>query len=267
MIVSGGDSKIHVPQWGSPPVDLCLGLTEVHVWQAALDPSPLVVERLRGVLSPDEQARATRFCFERDRRRFITARGTLRLILSRYLLIEPTRVTFHYGPHGKPFLANECEGSRMQFNLSHAQERALYAFNLERAIGVDLEYLKPETDVRAIAIRFFSPSESAALLALPPAQRLEAFFKCWTRKEAYLKGRGLGLSLPLDQFDVSFVTDQFPRLLETRHDPAEAQRWSLQALDPAPGYTGAVAVEGQPEVLKCWQWAESYFHQDHIFHA
>lgn len=259
MAFNGGHPpEIHDLNWESPPVDLRLGSTEVHVWRAALDPPSEAVEQLLHVLSPDEQARAARFCFERDRRRFIVARGILRLILGRYLMIEPACLKFRYGAHGKPFLADEAERNRLQFNLSHTQELALYAFNFERAIGVDIEYIKPKTDIPAIAIRFFSPRESAALLALPETQRLEAFFNCWTRKEAYLKAKGAGLSLPLDQFDVSFEAGQPARLLATRHDPEEASRWSLQALNPAPCYTGAVAVEGYHWALKCWQWVESY---------
>ena len=244
-------------QWEIPPSGLNLTPAEVHIWQAALDLPPDRVERLCGLLSPAERAKAERFHFERDRRRFIVAHGTLRLILGRYLAIGPERVLFRYGEHGKPFLADKAARNVLQFNMSHAQELALYAFNLERAIGVDIEYLRPQTDVEALAIRFFSPRESAMLLALPAEQKLAAFFRGWTRKEAYLKAKGVGLSQPLDQFTVSFVGDQPARLLETHNDPEEADRWSLQALNPAPCYAGAVAVEGHHWALKCWQWVES----------
>ncbi len=249
---------ISCPEWNTPPHGLRLEPTEVHVWCATLNPPSDRIEELFHILSPDERLRAKRFYFERDRWRFIVARGILRMILSLYLKVEPGRVMFRYGPHGKPFLSIESDQDVLQFNLSHSQGLALYAFTYSRAIGIDVEYIKPQLDVEGIAARFFSPSESAMLLGLPETQKLDAFFNCWTRKEAYLKAKGIGLSLPLDQFDVSFVRGKPACILKTRGDPQEADRWSLQELTPATCYTGAVAVEGYSWALKCWRWVEPY---------
>lgn len=240
-------------EWKTPPPGLRLRPNEIHLWRAGLNPPPEHVRQLRRVLSPDERSRAGRLSFERDRRRFIVARGALRMILSRYLATEPERVTFHYGAHGKPFLSNEFDQGILQFNLSHAQELALYAFVCDRAIGVDIEDIKP-VDIEAIAARFFSSRESAVLCALPETQKLDAFFNCWTCKEAYLKAKGVGLSSRLNQFDVSCEPGEPARILETRSEPQEAARWSLQRVTPAPGYRGALAVEGQGWRLKCWRW-------------
>jgi 4'-phosphopantetheinyl transferase len=130
----------------------------------------------------------------------------------------------------------------------------LIALSLGRTLGVDVERKKEDMATEEIAARFFSPIECSALAALPAAMRCEAFFSCWTRKEAYLKARGDGLSLPLDQFDVAFVPGAEPRLIETRHDPAEAHRWTLNALQVGRDYAAALAVEGADWELKCWDW-------------
>ncbi len=247
-------SDIAYLAWETPSSSLRLEQAEVHVWRATLDPAPDDVAELSQLLSSDERLRARRFYFERDRRRFVVARGILRLLVSEYLAVEPGCVAFCYGRYGKPFLSNEFESSCLQFNLSHAHELALYAFSYGRAVGIDLERIKPDRDITGIAVRFFSPNESARLLALPKTQQRKAFFNCWTRKEAYLKAKGAGLTLPLDRFEVSFGDDQTACLLEVRDDPEEIRRWSFRALNPASGYTGAVVVEGCNWTLKCWQW-------------
>jgi 4'-phosphopantetheinyl transferase len=121
-------------------------------------------------------------------------------------------------------------------------------------MGVDVEREREDMATAEIAARFFSPLECSTLAALPAAKQCEAFFSCWTRKEAYLKARGDGLSLPLDQFDVAFAPGEEPRLINTRHDPAEAQRWKLMTLQVGHGHAAALAVEGTDWKLKCWDW-------------
>jgi 4'-phosphopantetheinyl transferase len=208
------------------------------------------MERL---LSADEAQRAARYGFARDRRRFVVARATLRILLGRYLNLEPGRVRFCYGTHGKPALdALQCEGD-LRFSLAHSEDLALYAIASGREVGVDLEWVRPLADLRQIAETFFSARERAALFELEPAHRPEAFYACWTRKEAYLKARGEGLALPLDQFDVSLAPGEPARLLGVRGDPRERQRWSLHALAPAAGCVAALAVEGHRWKLGRWQ--------------
>jgi 4'-phosphopantetheinyl transferase len=140
----------------------------------------------------------------------------------------------------------------LRFNLSHSQDLALYAVTSNREVGVDLEYIQRDFDTRQIAERFFSTREIAALHALPANLQTESFFRCWTRKEAYVKARGEGLSLPLEQFDVSLSPDDPAALLNVAGNPAEVSRWSLRELTPAPGYMAAIAVEGKDLSLSCF---------------
>jgi 4'-phosphopantetheinyl transferase len=241
--------------WRHPRAGLTLSSAEVHVWRASLDLDSSCVEHLQHALSADELQRAARFHFPRDRRRFTVARGVLRDILGRYLGVPPSELEFRYGAHGKPALAAGFDAVGVRFNISHSHEMALFAVTCGREIGVDIEYLGREIRGEEIAQHFFSAHECASLRALPAAAKHEAFFNCWTRKEAYIKAHGEGLSLPLDQFDVSLAPGEPAALLATRNDPREVQRWSLQALTPGPGYVAALAVEGQGWQLSSWHWS------------
>jgi len=181
-------------RWHLSPPDLTLSRDDVHVWYASLGQPVERVRQLAQILSYDEMMKAERFRFERDRRRFIVSRGVLRTILGRYLGIEPDKVRFRYSPHRKPYLADRFDSYRLRFNLAHSHELALYAFTRDREIGVDLEYISPMPDMEQIAARFFLARETVALRTTPENQKLEAFFSCWTRKEAYIKASGEGLA-------------------------------------------------------------------------
>lgn len=246
-----------VISWRPPPETLMLGSDEVHVWRACLDRDTSYVQSLRQILSADEQARARRSYFEKDRKHFIVARGLLRIILSRYLDMEPSQLHFCYNPNGKPSLGITSDEETLNFNVSHSCGLALYAVTRGREVGIDLERIRADFACEQIAERFFSSQENAMLRALP-AKRVKhkAFFNCWTRKEAYIKARGEGLSLPLDQFDVSLAPGGPAMLLNTREDPQEVSRWSLQELIPAPGFVATLAVEGHGWRLACWKWPE-----------
>jgi 4'-phosphopantetheinyl transferase len=247
-----------VPPWRDPPEALSPGAGEVHVWRAALDQSPTRIDSYLRTLAPDERARAERFHFPGDREHFIVARGVLRAILGLYLNRAPERLSFRYGPHGKPALTLESAEDPIRFNLSHSHGVALYAIASGREVGIDLEPVSSTLEVERIAERFFSPQEISTLRALPATLRRQAFFLCWTRKEAYIKARGEGLSLSLDQFDVSLIPGEPAVLLRTRLDSDDAQRWALQELSPElPGYAAALAVEGDGWSLALWQWASS----------
>ncbi|MBK9945434.1 MAG: 4'-phosphopantetheinyl transferase superfamily protein [Kouleothrix sp.] len=237
----------HDGVWRIPTAHPALAAGEVHVWRVALDwPAPASLVQL---LAADERQRAERFHFERDRTHFVVGRATLRILLGRYLGRPPEQLQFSYNAYGKPALP----GAGPAFNLAHAHGLALYAFSWGRALGVDLEYIRGDIEAEQIAERFFSPAERAALAQLPVAERRQAFFSCWTRKEAYIKAHGLGLALPLDQFDVSLAPGAPARLLATHTDPADAARWSLCALAPGPGWAAALAVAGHAWQLRCWQ--------------
>jgi 4'-phosphopantetheinyl transferase len=245
-----------VSPWRSPPETLVLGCDEVHVWRATLDQTPTQIQSFLHNLAADEQARAERFYFEKDREHFIVARGVLRAILGCYLNRVPEGLSFCYSSHGKPALARESDGYAIRFSVSHSHGVALYAVTRGREVGIDVERIRSDLEVAEVAERFFSRREVAMLRTLPTEVQREAFFRCWTRKEAYIKARGEGLSLPLDQFDVSLAPGEPAAVLGTQRDPSEASRWSLQELTPGPGYVAALAVEGHGWHLTCWQWPD-----------
>lgn len=243
------------PQWQPATLPPQLTTDDVHVWRIGLEIDETLLARLRAILADDERRRAERFHFEKDRRHFTAGRGALRIVLARYLARRPEEVRFAYSSYGKPRLMDTDNSSNLRFNLTHSHGLALLAVTRGRDIGVDVERLRDmERDGEPLAERFFSPREAAVLRSLPPELRREAFFHCWTRKEAYIKANGKGLSLPLDQFDVSLHPDEPAALLATHHDPPEARRWSLRSLHPGEGFVGALAVEGHSLQLWCGEW-------------
>jgi 4'-phosphopantetheinyl transferase len=227
------------PLWSNPPDSLDLQPDQVDVWRISPDLSPASVKLLESTLSADESRRAARFHFPADRDRYIAAHGCLRDILARYLGCEPAQLTFSTNKYGKPALI----GHDLEFNLSHSGDFALVAVTQGRRTGVDVEGIRSEMEIERLASRFFSPREVSELAALPPEQRITGFFNCWTRKEAYIKARGLGLSLPLDSFDVSLAPDEPAFLHATRPDEQEAAGWTLLSLEVDPCYAAAVAAE------------------------
>jgi 4'-phosphopantetheinyl transferase len=244
-----------IGRWTAPANNVELGLDEVHVWRIELNrPSPQI-EDLFQKLAPYEQERANRFHFLRDRDRFIIAHGALRTILGSYLNQEAHQLRFSYNPYGKPYLTDSgCLGD-LRFNLSHSQGLALVAVARERDVGIDIECIRPERADGEIVDRFFSASEVAILRSLPSDVRLQGFFSCWTRKEAYIKARGEGLSFPPQSFDVSLAPGECRALVANRIDPEEVSRWSLKELFPGAGFAAAIVVEMQRWRLKCWQWS------------
>jgi 4'-phosphopantetheinyl transferase len=242
----------------SPGAGLELAAGEIHVWSVQLDPPPGEVERLGRFLSEDEWARANRFRFEKHRRQYVVGRGALRALLAAYLGGRPEAVRFRYGPRGKPFLESDLEtAGDLQFNLSNSDEMALVGFVRGPEIGVDIEYLKPMPDCEQISERFFSESERRVLRGIPGRAKEEAFFNCWTRKEAYLKAVGEGLAAPLDSFDDTLAPGDPPRMLTLKGDPGRAARWFFHHLVPAEGYVGAIAIEGGAWELKVWEFNPS----------
>jgi 4'-phosphopantetheinyl transferase len=239
-------------KWVFPPSRLALNAHEIHIWRITLDRPDWLVEHLRRWLAPDERARADRFHFDHDRARFIVMRGALRSILGGYLGAEPSQLQFVHGSHGKPTLSTPC--GQLCFNVSHSKKLGLCAISRHSEIGVDLEYIHPVAEAELIADRFFSSQEKAMLQSLPANQRQAAFFNCWTRKEAFIKAIGEGLSHPLDQFDVAVVPGEPARFLSIGGDTQEALRWSLYHLSPGVGYTGALAAKGNDWQLSGWEW-------------
>lgn len=248
--------NVQPPSWLSPPADLQLRISDVHVWRSRLDQPDYCVKAFNQLLSSDELRRAAQFRFERDRSNFIVARGVLRSILSTYLPLPPAEFRFTYGRFGKPELIETSGAPSLCFNISHAHQLALFVFSWRRKVGVDVEYMRSNLSHEEVAGSVFSPRELEALGKLPAHNRAQGFFNCWTRKEAYIKARGEGISLPLDQFDVSLIPGEPAALLGTAFDPPDARRWSLRELWPGLGYAAAIAVEGTDWNLATWQVEE-----------
>ena len=225
---------------------------EVHVWYASLDLDAMHLQSMIQNLSSDEKVRAEGFCFPEDRKHYIATRGILREILSGYLKKIPKQLIFKYNSFGKPFLAGETSAEWLSFNLSHSRSIALYAFTWNRKVGIDLEYIRSDVAEDCTAEQTFSPREVAVLRSLPKDVQVRAFFNCWTRKEAFIKAKGKGLSIPLDQFDVSIVPGEPVRLLNTEWDADEPSRWKFKELNVGHEFVASLAVEGRGWYLKCW---------------
>jgi 4'-phosphopantetheinyl transferase len=229
-------------QWQPAPKNLSLPENVVHVWRAELNSVSLEV------LSADEREKAAQFHFDKNRNQYVAARAILRQLIGRYENLSPAGVQFVYNSFGKPGL----EQSSLRFNASHSGALGLFAFARNNNIGVDIERIRADLASREIASQFFSEEEITALRALPAEAQMAAFFACWTRKEAFIKAHGSGLSLPLHKFVVS--VDGLARLVRTDFDPAAMEQWSLHDLRPGEDFAAALAVEGKPERIDCWQW-------------
>lgn len=231
-----------------------LGDAEVHLWFVPLAVTPEKLLHFKSILSRDEQERAGRFRKTTDAQRYVAARGSLRSLLGTYLSIEPNRLQFAYDAFGKPHLAGEAALASVNFSVSHSDDRGLFGFVRGHKIGVDLERVSTEIDFKDLAERYFSPNEFQVLWSLPADQRRMAFYCGWTRKEAYLKGQGVGLSYGLDRVEVSLAPDEPAMILRVADDPDASLRWVVQHLSPAPGYTGAAAVEASNLTFGCFKW-------------
>jgi 4'-phosphopantetheinyl transferase len=242
----------HLPD-GKLPLDS----NEVHVWRVSLNRSAESVADFRAKLAPEEIKRADRFCFEKDRRRYVVKQALLRIILSKfYLGCRPVEIRFGTNRYGKPHLKRRFNGKGFYFNCADSGELALFAFARKAMIGIDVECRRPVPDAEKIAAQTFSGAENLALLSLPPHLKQNAFFNCWTRKEAFIKAVGKGLSYPLKRFEVSIIPGAAARLIRVADDAEEAARWSLVSLLPMPGYTGALAVKMKKLAISFWRYPD-----------
>ncbi len=243
--------------WLAPPANLVLSGNEIHVWRARLDLDTQLLGRMRAILADDEQARAGRFHFDRDRNHFIACRGILRELLGSYLDGSPASLRFNYGAFGKPVLCAADSPSPIRFNVAHSNGLALLAFAPGCEIGIDLESIRADFAGDEIAQHYFSKKELTELRALPETMRTEGFFQCWTRKEAYIKARGLGLQIPLQSFSVSLTPGRAERL-----ESEDASRWMLRSVDVGPNFAGAIVGEGHEWQLRFWDWTPSVMIQN-----
>ena len=233
--------------WKTPSSWPRLSDDEIHVWCVELDAAGEVTA-LAAYLSAEERDRASGLLSGTHQRRFVVARGMLRQLLGRYLDQDPGAVAFARGAHGKPFLQ---EGG-LDFNVSHTHELALYAIARDREVGVDVEWMRPQVAHEQIAARFFSLEEQEALAQVPDEERRAAFYNIWTRKEAYVKARGDGITAGLGTFAVSLGAEA--ELLHSDEGKEEVERWKLIALEPADGYVAALCGAGVDWQVQDWRW-------------
>lgn len=242
-------NRMQTDAWLIPPEDFELQPHQADVWRVFLPVRFDSIHSIVSALSEEERGRAAKFHFEKDRSRYIVSHASLRGILARYLQRAPEELSFSVNEYGKPFLADH----ELEFNLSHSGDYALIAVTRERNVGVDVEQIR-EVEIEELARRNFSPREVSELTALSPERRLNGFFNCWTRKEAYIKAQGLGLSLPLDSFDVSLAPNEPAILRATLPDAMDAVWWSLRSLEVASNYAAALAVKGDGMEIRFWDW-------------
>lgn len=230
------------------------GPGELHLWRIRLRGEPLLVAARARLLSLYEQHRMHRYRFPHLRDAFALRHGAMRSILGAYLQVEPSTLELTAQPGGKPELGPVTGQPPLQFNLSDSGDWALLAVTCDARVGVDIEQLRPLADMEEVARDHFSSAEVAALRDIAPAETLAAFFRCWTRKEAWLKATGRGLTVPLDSFDVTLAAGEAPRLLRVANAPAEAERWWMHGCDPAVGYVGTVVREGAASCIRAFEY-------------
>lgn len=237
--------------YGRP--ELCWNLQpdEIRVCSVTLTGAQECIERFRLLLSDEELERAGRFRTAVLRERFILGRGILRTALAQSLAIAPAAVRLTYGNRGKPFIEND---RGLRFNLSHSSEHVLFAISFERELGIDIEWIRYLSHMKEIALRFFCVEEYNSLMSLPADHtRAAAFFRCWTRKEAYLKATGLGLSLPLNSFRVTLLPDEPPLLVTSEPE----RSWALLDISPDSSYSAALVFNGAPAGIRAWRFTDA----------
>ena len=244
-VITGIDDFVRALQ---PPSSAHLGSREVYLWTVPLEASDRQVEECRAWLSEQEVTRAARYKFDRHRRDFILSHGVLRALLGKLRRAYPANISFVYASHGKPALEDGADP--VQFNMSRSGSMAVYAFTKGCEVGVDVEQINPVPELVEVAARFFAAEETAELMALSEALRVEAFFNCWTRKEAFVKALGEGLSVPLDSFRVTLGPGEPARLLYTADNVPAAQDWTLYDWAPAAEWVCALAYPDRPRTVR-----------------
>jgi len=233
--------------WRRAADNLALGENEIHVWLVTTTELEVNLASYAGLLSSAEQARAEKFIFDKDRRLYTIAHAALRSILSKYAQTAPAGLQFDAGTNGKPKLPTDLPGD-LRFNLSHSGDSALVAVSRGREIGIDIEFVNADFAFDEVAVRFFTTSEVVALRALPNRLQRQAFYQCWTSKEAFLKAKGTGLSGELDVVEIIVDREEYVRI------DAHVPGWSLAEIDPGEGYVGALASEGEPPTMQLYRW-------------
>ncbi len=220
---------------------------DVHVWKFESSKTSTAIDFF-SILSNEEKDRALKFHFEKDRISYLTAHYNLRRLISNYLKIDPQDVNFVTNKYGKPFIDGI---NKLQFNISHSGNIVLIAFHKSKPVGVDVEMHRDDIKYAEIAERFFSKNEVQALKTALQSNQKELFFRVWSRKEAYIKGIGKGLSIPLGSFDVSLTKEA--KILKAETKASDKNQWNIKSLNPKKGYSAAVTCALPDFSLKCWQ--------------
>jgi len=247
-------SASRIARWHETSEVSALGKFEIHVWKINLAVPPAEASRLRNFLSAAECEQAARFRFAHDQRRFVVRRAILRRLVAASLETKPEAVQFKILSHGKPQVFGQESSDGLRFSCSHSADLALVTLARGRELGVDLEQHRPLTDAQKLAGKFFSASEISELAALPQLLKMPGFFNGWTRKEAFLKAIGLGLSFPLDRFSVTLTPDQSAALLSVNDDHKAAEKWTMISLDVRPDYSAALVFVGKTTGIQLFNW-------------
>jgi 4'-phosphopantetheinyl transferase len=230
---------------------------EIHVWHVSLNQPSFQIEKMSDILSEEEWKRITEYRFNQFRIRYILCRGFLRTILGRYVGINPKVIHFEYGDYGKPVIRGVGGEHRVQFNLAHSGDLAVYAITAKSRIGVDVEYVETFPEMASVATNIFSLREQKAWMALPEEMKKFAFYNGWTRKEAYLKGIGIGLQTELNQIEVSIIPGEPAKLIQQTDEPDEAHSWSLADIVIDKNYVAAVAYDCGFKRIQVRHWDDS----------
>jgi len=230
-----------------------------HVWYANTNIKNTKEHEYLTILSPGEKERASKFHFTKDRKRFIASHGILRILASLYLNKKAADIQFKYGEFGKPEFIDRPE---LKFNISHSGDLVVLGFLLDFEMGVDVELIKRDFDVLDIAQNFFSSKEIKSLFSLAKKEQNIGFFRCWTRKESFIKAKGSGLSFPLDQFAVSLDDDIRAELLETKWNFHEKDHWKLFSFIPAKNYIAALVARGEITAINYLNWDRAINNMD-----
>jgi 4'-phosphopantetheinyl transferase len=241
------------------PGQLQLSEDEIHIWASCLDVARTALTVFAASLSKEERIRAKKYRFRRHQYRFIAGRGLLRAIVSQYLHIDPAKLVFEYNSHGKPEVTRQFNSSGIHFNLSHSDDMALFAVTIVGPVGIDIERLRLIKDAGELVNWFCSPRERELFQNLDSREKQRAFFHLWTRKEAFLKATGEGISRLLNQVEVSFRPREPAQLIAVLGESKRATRWSIHGLSPAPGFVAAVAIQAKNVRLRCWKWGPNLF--------
>jgi 4'-phosphopantetheinyl transferase len=240
--------------FGFPPTRIKLRDDEVQVWYAFLNNSARQCAVYDELLSNKEKERASRFVRDTDRNRYILRTGILKKLITRYSGLQPDNLRLSYGPYGKPVLDDSINVAHLSFNMSESGGHALYAFTQNREIGVDIEQIRDIPEMENIVRLFFSEAEQAAFASLLPQDKIKGFFDVWTRKEAFIKALGGGLSIPLTEIEISLGPGNLGMFISRDEVLNLTTKWMIQDISPSQDCSAAVAVEGSGFTIKCWKW-------------